>query len=242
MVRIKKTKKEKGSVTVETALFLVIFIGFYLAILAFGRLAYAEIIMQQALDATAMQISQYSYVLTKMGAVNAINQTSANASQMRGDIDTITQGVTDIYGAFSSVTDGDITEEDVNTVLSAVNSGKTAYNVASDYFKDPKGLLTGLLAVGKEGLEEEGLRLLVGWIAKGQIESYLESITSNPDTYLKKLGVVDGLDGISYDDCSLVANQTQDVVVTVEFYVENPVSIFGIQKRKVRLSASTRVW
>jgi hypothetical protein len=242
MMSIQKTKKENGMVTVETAVFLVIFLGAYLAILAFGRLAYAEIVMQQALDATAMQISQYSYVLTKMGAVKAINETSAEAAQTKSDISTVTQGVTDIYSAFSSVTDGDITEDDVNTVLGAAESGKTAYNVASSYFKNPKGLLTGLLAVGKEGLEEEGLRRLTGWIAKGQIESYLESVTSDPDAYLKKLGVVDGLDGIDYDRCSLIADQTQDVVVTVEFYVENPVSIFGIQKRKVRLSASTRVW
>jgi hypothetical protein len=235
-------KKERGSITIETALFLVIFIGFYLAILDFGRLAYAEIVMQQALDATAMQISQYSYVLTKMGAVKAINQTSATAAKTKENLNTVSQGVSDIYSAFSSVTDGDITEDDVNSVLSAAESGKKAVNVASDYFKNPKGLLTGLLAVGKEGLEEEGLRLLVGWIAKGQIEAYLESITSDPDAYLKKLGVVDGIDGITYDRSSLIANQTQDVVVTVEFYVENPISIFGIQKRKVRLSASTRVW
>lgn len=238
----RKIKRENGSVTVETSLFLVIFIAFYLTILGFGRLTYAEIVMQQALDATAMQISQYGYVLTKLGVVKAINETSKEAEGTKKDINTVKTGITDVLGAFSSLTDGDITEEEINSISSAVDSGKEAYGVASGYFKDPKGLVTGLLAVGKEGLEQKGLQLLAGWIAKGQIEAYLESINSNPDEYLKKLGVVDGINGISYDGCSIAANQTQDIVITVEFEVESPISLFEITKRKVRLSASTRLW
>lgn len=242
MERIRNFKKECGSVTVETALFMIIFLGFYLAILNYGRLAFTEIVMQQALDTTAMQISQYSYILTKIGAVEKINQTSADAESTKTDIQTVTEGVSGIYSAFADMSDGEVTVADMEGLMDAVAEGQDAWNVSMEAFKDPEGLLKGLLAVGKEGIEQTVMQLIVGKICQAQIESYLETFSSDPDRFLRGLGVVDGLDGIDYTNCSLIADQTQDVVVTVEFEVENPIKMFGITKRKVRLSASTRVW
>ena len=241
-LEIRKRKNDSGLVTVETALFLVIFMAFYLTILWFGRLAYAEIVMQQALDATAMQISQYGYVLTKTGVVSAINKTAKEAEETKKNIETVKTGIQDFTSALDGVSDYDISDSDIEKIKTAYGSGKEAYTVASGYFKDPKGLLTGLLAIGQAKAENQVLTYLVGAIASGQIEGYLESICEDPDAYLKRLGIVDGLAGLDFSQSSLIADQTQDVYVTVEFRVKSPISMFNIGERTVRLSASTRIW
>lgn len=259
-------------ITIETALFMLIFAAFYFTILDFGRLAYAEIVMQQAVDATAMQISQYGYVLTKMGVIAELNNTAKDAEETQEKIDTVKKGVTDVTDTFLDLTDVsslqnldlsdlDTTESTINDkyqeIQDTMGSVQDAAAVASDAFEDPEGLLSGLLAVAKKDTEEKVIQVIIGKIVEGQIKSYLKGVSDyEPDVYLKRLGVVDGIKGLRYDGgwdgdnkilvkeygCSLAANNTQDVVVTVDFYVESPISFFGLAKRKVRLCATTRVW
>ena len=62
-----KSREEKGSITLEASIFLVLFIVFYMMMMGLIQIVRAQVILQYAANETAREISQYSYVLTKTG-------------------------------------------------------------------------------------------------------------------------------------------------------------------------------
>ena len=63
-------KENKGSLTVEASLSLIIFIFAFLSILYLCKFARAQIVLQHAVNQTAKEISQYSYLTNKLGLKN----------------------------------------------------------------------------------------------------------------------------------------------------------------------------
>lgn len=237
------SKREKGSMTIEAALFLVFFLAAFLTIINIGRLVQAEMIMQHAINNTAMQISKYGYILTKTGIAGELVGTSNEAKKFKSDVNEVTSAVVEFSDAVDGMNSGEITEEDVNKVINAASNAQGAVNIVKGYFKEPKGLLTGLLAVGKEGVERKVCSLIVARIAEGQVESYFENITDDPDGYLEDLGIVGGMDGLDFSDSTLLADGTKDINIIVRFKVKNNMfPIFDFGEYDMCLSASTRIW
>lgn len=238
-----KQQREKGSMTVEAALFLVIFLMGFLTIINFARLARAEVIMQHAINGTSMQISQYGYLLTKTGIAQELVQTANEAKKSKSDIQKIGSAVSNLSDALGGVATDGVTEESVNNLMNAVSDSEGAYQIASDYFKNPKGLLNGLIALGKNSLEEYATTTLVSKMAKSQVELYLSQMSDDPDAYLEGLGIVGGMEGLNFQESKCIAGGTKDICIVVKFSVENqmfPWMSFGTKEMK--LSASTRIW
>ena len=91
-----KSREEKGSITLEASIFLVLFIVFYMMMMGLIQIVRAQVILQYAANETAREISQYSYVLTKTGIVEKRVSTSSqaaafteNASQLMDDIEKV---------------------------------------------------------------------------------------------------------------------------------------------------------
>lgn len=240
-------KQERGSMTVEAALFLVAFLAAFLTIINFGRLAKVQIVMQHALNNTAMQISQYGYILTRTGMADEINKTSEDAKKFKSDADTVATSVMELSDAIGSVAgnaaNGNISIDDIEDLIGAVNGSQDAINIGKEYFKNPKGLLTGLLAVGKDEIGNQVRTLIVSRIAESQIESYIEKLSSDPDKYLENLGIVEGLEGLDFSKSTLLADGSKDVNIVIKFKVSNKMfPMFDFGEHDMYLSASTRIW
>ena len=236
-------RRQKGSMTVEASLLLVIFMMGFLTIINFARLARAEVIMQHAVNGTAMQISQYGYLLTKTGVAGKLTETANDAKQIRSDINEVGSAVSSLSDAIGGVATNGVTKESVEELSNAVSGGKDAYNITKGYFQDPKGLMEGLIVLGKNVVEEKTATFLVSKIAESQIELYLKQMTDDPDAYLEGIGIVGGLDGLNFSDSRCIAGGTKDITIKVEFRVKNqmfPWIDFG--ERRMRISASTRIW
>ena len=233
----------KGSLTVEAACFLVIFVMAFMLVVSFGRLARAQVVMQHAINDTALQISQYGYVLTKAGVTGQLVQTGNRAKQVRSDSAQIVGAVSELSNAIGGISDGGISESDIGQLRSAASSMQDAGNIVSGYFKDPQSLLTGILALGQAGVEEYVGSAVISHIAGDQVEAYLGTLTDDPNAYLKELGIVGGLDGLDFSDSRFAAGGTQDVQITVRFTVKNqmfPMLDFG--ERELCINATTRIW
>lgn len=237
-------KQERGSMTVEAALFLVIFLMAFLTIINFGRLARAQIIMQHAINGSAMQISQYSYILTKTGIIDPIVATANNAKQVRSDANEVINAVTEFSNAVDGVAaGGEVTDADIDNLIQAASDAEGAVNIVTGYFKNPRGLFTGILAVAKEDVERRVTTLIVSRIAESQVEAYFEEITDDPDAYLEGLGIVGGLEGLDFSESEYVAGGTKDINITVRFTVKNQMfPMFDFGEHEMRLNASTRIW
>ncbi len=238
-----KRQREKGSMTVEAALFLVIFLMGFLTIINFARLVRAEVAMRHAINGTSMQISQYGYLLTKTGIAKELTQTANEAKQIKSDISEVGSAVSNLSDALGGVATSGVTEESVNHLIDAVSDSGGAYQIAKSYFQNPKGLMNGLIALGKNSLEEYAATALVSKIAESQVELYLSRISDDPDAYLEGLGIAGGIEGLHFQESKCIAGGTKDICIVVEFSVENqmfPWMSFGTKKMKV--SSSTRIW
>lgn len=71
--------KQGGIITVEASLILTIFIAAYMALLSMLNVYRAYTSIQNAIDQSAKQISEYSYIAKKLGVHN-IGQTASNES------------------------------------------------------------------------------------------------------------------------------------------------------------------
>lgn len=236
-------KKEKGSLTVEAAVFLVLFLAAFLTLLNFARLTRAQTVMQHAINGTAMQISQYGYLLTKTGMAAAMGQCADDAKVTRSNISEITSAVSGLSGAVQNLGNG-ISEETVTGLVDAIQDADAAADIARGYFNNPEGLLTGLAAVGKSDLENAVCTAVVSKMAEGQLEAYLEELVDDPDAYLEEIGIVGGMDGLDFGDSALILEGgKKDINITVRFKVKNqmfPFLDFG--EHEMCLNASTRLW
>lgn len=236
-------RREKGSLTVEAAVFLVLFLAAFLTLLNFARLVRAQTVMQHAINGTAMQISQYGYLLTKTGMADAMGQCADDAKETRSNISEIASAVSDLSGAVQNLGNG-ISEETVTGMITSIQDAGAAADIAEGYFRDPQGLLAGLAAVGKSELENAVCTAVFSKIAEGQLEAYLEALVEDPDAYLEEIGIVGGMNGLDFRDSKLVLEGgKKDISITVRFKVKNkmfPFLDFG--EHEMCLNASTRLW
>ena len=242
-----KKEKQRGSLTVEAALFLVLFLAAFLTLLNFARTARVQVVMQHAINSSAMQISQYGYILSKTGVIGHMGAAADLAGATREDVGKIVSAANQFAGAVENVGTGTIDDATIQMIAdAALGQGEMgeAAGIAENYFKEPKGLLTGLASIAVSGLTDRANTFVIGKIAKAQVESYLEEITDDPDEYLKGIGIVDGLSGLRFEQSKLTtAGNSKDLDITVRFKVKNqmfPMLDFG--EHEMCINASTRLW
>lgn len=234
---------KKGSVSVEAALFLSIFLMAFLTLINFARMTRAEVAVQHAINGSAMQISQYGYLLSKSGVIDSMGSAADKAAQTKADINQVISAVSDLAGAAGHAADG-ITPESVNDLISSMENAHGAAGIVEGYFRNPKGLLTGIAAIISSGAQTEASRFLISRIAKEQVREYLELYTDDPDGYLEGMGVVGGLEGLNFEKTKLsVEGGAKDLQITVTFtYKNNMFKDMDFGEHKMILNASTRLW
>lgn len=112
-----RTENNRGSLTVEALLFLIPFIMAFCTIINAARFVQAEVIIHHAITQTAKQISTYSYVLTKAGITQMMQDTNGKSEKFQATVDeaiSSIEGLADAAGEPSALAEG---------VFSLVKSG-----------------------------------------------------------------------------------------------------------------------
>lgn len=105
----KREKNSKGSLTVEALLFLIPFIMAFCTIINAARFVQAEVIIHHAITQTAKQISTYSYVLTKAGITQKMQETNVKSEEFQATVDEAMnsiEGLADAAGEPSALAEG----------------------------------------------------------------------------------------------------------------------------------------
>ena len=129
-------KKDKGSITLEAAIFLSMFLLAYLAFMDLVQAARAQMILQYTLNETAKELSQNSYILTKTGIVEQSVKTGQKSKEFQGKTEEMLNSVIDFGNAIAG--DGDV-----------IKSADVAYENVSDYFSNSDDIVQGLISVVK---------------------------------------------------------------------------------------------
>lgn len=259
-------KKEKGSLTAEAAIVLVIFIFGYISIITIGSFIRAQMIIQYSITQAAKDISAYCYLVSKTGVLDDSKDLSQEAGAFKKDTDTVIDTVVKLYDAVSegaehitnSVTEiqenkdisgkldsleklGGEAQENYQNILNAANA---MADTGSDYFSDPRAIMKGLGAVAKDAAFSQVKSIaLAAPISKALVKRQVDLYNTNGNSkdILEKLGVVDGMDGLNFTGSTLF-NDGKTITVRVTYSMKVDYPFFDMKEFHFIQTVSTEAW
>ena len=228
-----KEKSEKGGITLEASVFLVVFIVFYLAMMDLIQIARAQVILQYAANETAREISQYSYVLTKTGIVKKRLSTSAQAATFTADAASLLDDVKKV---------GDMLLEGGDVAGAAQQAGQHAQN----FFGDPDALMNNIFSLIKTKGADILSDAVVEGIVKSVVEEQIENMSAKgADKYLKDLGIDDGMGGLDFSDSEWANTANGDIPelkVSIIYTIDFHLGVIELKPRTFKVCAKTGLW
>jgi hypothetical protein len=258
MVNLKSTK---GSLTVEAAVVLPIFICAIFTIAFIIKIIYVHEIIQHSITESAVELSSYSYLYSIAG-FKELNDTLENTMQQKEQqakqsISTVVDAYQS-YNVFSkkiakpsdNIDSSSIyeTEESMNNLMENMNQIMAMFK---EIQSDPESYGKSVIALGGRSVYDTVKASLLGTMVKANMGKYLktENIT-DANIRLKNLGVTDGISGLNFDKSSLfVASdgvdgsasiEDIDIIVSYKFNFQLPIPI--IKEVEVIQRATVRGW
>lgn len=232
-----KKERENGSITVEAALFLPLFLFAFLSIYNLISFARAQVIMQYAADQAAKEVAQYSYILEKMGILGALDELYLTEAGFEENIQSIKNNLEIIQSAAGEAIEG---ESVIESGLEAGTALKDTYDTVQTYVEDPASFIEGVLAAFKIDAYNGISRYMVNDLAKSCVLKQLSIAGGNGDplAYQESLGI----SNLSMSRTRWCEDGTRDVKIVIDFDVTNRIPFFFMEPRSYRVCASTRVW
>lgn len=209
-------KSERGAIVIEATLSVTMFMFALLTVYSMFHVCLAQARIGAALNSTAKEISQYSYMYDLTG----LNEKQANLAANGGAAESILgdnfSEVKDLYGAFSGIARGA-----TSIVSSPENAESFAYYALNAGIDQVKGSAAGELA-----------RMLMR-----------KHFGSEPDKLLKRLGVERGMSGLSFVKTRIFdSGEDSDILLDVRYQV-TVVKLLNIDmKLNFELCAKTKAW
>ena len=206
-------KSERGAVLIEAALSLTVFMFAMLTLFSMYHVCLAQARIGAALNATAKEISQYSYVY----ALTGLNDKQS--------------GLANQGGAAQAV---------LSDNLSEVNSLYDAFmGVAGTISQIPDNSESFLAYTLNEGVDlVKGTAC--GMLARGLMKKHFGS---DPDGFLEGLGIEGGMSGLSFIKTRLfVDGQSEEILLDVRYQV-TVIKLLNMDiKLNFEQCAKTRAW
>lgn len=232
---IKKKKCCRGSITMEAAIFLTLFILFYMAMMDLIQIAKAQVLLQYSINEVAKEVSVYSYVLTKTGITGKRLNTSEQANEFVGK----TTAVVDAIGKVSStLSSGDA----VGTFSAVENAGTAVQDFAGEVDELPENILSLLKTAGADMASD----FAIEEVAKAEVRKQIEMMSGkDPDRFLQDLGIVGGFNGLDFSD-SKWANEKEGEIpvleIAVTYTIDYNLGYLELEPRQYKLVAKTGIW
>ncbi len=238
-----KENHEKGAITIEASIALTCYLFLFLMVYSLLTICRAQATIQVALNATAKEISQYSYVYALTGLNKAFGDfqqgtqdTEKDVNDTIGKVVTAFEGVQNIGGQASSI---DVTS--LNEMMNdfgelSESAEKTGADIDAvkkkleEQAKDPKKLLLGMARLlGSKALEEGKSRLIAEPIARALVQKHLKrSDKDTAEAFCKSVGIVPGTylltksyyNGIDFSRSTLFPYGSDEITIVANYKIK----------------------
>lgn len=180
-------KDEHGYITVETISAFLLFTLLVVAILSLISIVTVQARIHSAITQACQTVSMYSYVLDLTGAASHIQNNSAKAGAVQGQIDTFKSNVNGLLDGIENLKPDQIGEKG-EAVLNQAWTG------IDNTVSDPKTMIQYLLNYGLNQVGSAAFEAMI----RPLVGRYLTNGTLSGDQYLKNYGVEAGLDGLDF--------------------------------------------
>lgn len=249
----KKKWNERGSVVVEATIALPVFMIAMFFIINLIQIFALHNRVQFALNAAAHELAAYSYLYSASGLKGAEETVNADANAYAKPIDTAASNVVSFLDSVQTLRAdagelkqqlqepklsmdygnglADQAQKLGNQISTTVETGKQAADSLGQLVSDPKGTAVGaayiLAEAGGYKLKANAGSLL----ARSLMRKYLETGNTSADEYLKRRGVIDGYDGLSFSGSSILngIESNNDGERLIDFVVEYDIDLTMFQ-------------
>lgn len=233
-------KSERGAVTIEATLCLTAFIFAIVTLLSAVDVCLAQARISVAIDATAKEISQYSYLYGLTGLNEIKAELKNQGASTEAQIDNTMKGINNVFNAIQSIgdtgTSTDIT--DPSEVTSAFNKIKGEAGSIKQSASDLKGIMEGIkddpksfiFGIAKlaasDALDYATSRLIAEPIATAMVQKHLKNTdTQETEQFLKKLRIVPDasgshLGGLDFSESSLFMYGSDEIRIVVKYKIK----------------------
>ncbi len=236
---LRNLKKENGSVTIEATISLSAFMFAIVTILTIVNICIVQARISYALNTTAKEISQYSYLYSLTGLNDSQSKLYEAGKEGTKDITKILSDINTVYNEIENLGNtGNQSPENIDDIMSAWDSavgsvdniesaGSSLYDTISDIASDPKNLMFGIAKLAaSEGFDLVKSRLIAAPLAKTMVQRHLVNTKDGDvDAYLKYLGVVPAangsyLDGLDFSQSTLFPYGSNEIRINVSYDVK----------------------
>lgn len=194
---MKKFKKdENGYIVVETIGSFIMFVFFMLSIISLINIVVVQARTHYAITQAANTVSMYTYALCLTGVTDGLQGMDEKSSEAIDEANTMIENVDTLFGTLDSISqDGfnsDKFDQGYESAENIVEQGK-------GLIEDPKGTLKLLLGYGGNEIAKQLFSLVV----KPVVKNYLANGEQTADEYLRGFNVIDGVDGLKFNDIDI---------------------------------------
>lgn len=263
-----RARTQSGAAVVEGIISFVCFLFVLFTILNVVNYCRAQALISNAVDSAAKEMSQYAYFYKMSGlqklseevSVNSQNG-AANLNDIIGTVDTLyksvgtaandsVEGYTNTMNAVSSGTVGleDVqnTLQNLSNDMRDINTGmNSVMNAFSRVGNDPMLYMRSLAALAaNDALDGAKTYLIAAPLARLFMAKHFGESMNDASEALKKLGVVDGLDGMNFNASTIFSSSAPDEVHIVVYYRLQLLQVFEFAEVKLSIckEARTTAW
>jgi len=219
----------------EATLFLSLFLCMYMALMDMVQIVRTQTILQYAVNESAKEISQSTYILTKAGIVRRSAETTDKRKQFEGKTEDMLNSVIELGNA---ITSGD--------VVTSVQQAQITVDNVETYFSNSDDLMQGIIAVVKGGTADMAKDFVIEKATEGIVKKQVNYLCDgDADAYLEKLGVKNGLEGLDFSKSEWFSGGTEDIAeikIVCRYTMHYDLGFFDLGDRTYTVCGRTAVW
>ncbi len=255
-------RHEEGSVTVEAAVALPIFMFAIITILSLVNVCMAQARITAAVNSTAKEISQYSYMYALTGFKETHESWANGGNSTAGQVNKVVKTANDVFNAIEGLAETNLQGADNTDALLqqmqgligdpqalASNASQIA-SIVKGWAKNPRDLIFGMVKlVASNALDAGVSHFIAAPLSKHMCEKHLVNEENGDiEQYLKALQIVPDevtglyLDGLDFSQSTLFAGGDDRIVITCKYKIKMlqllPIDI----ELTFRSTAITKIW
>ena len=211
-------RDERGSMVVEAALALPIFMFAIITILSITNICSAQALMANSINGIAKDMGKYSYIYCKVGG-NSANQ--------------------NLEGKGSSAKEATASIMDATTLKSLIDStGDLVYQASTD-----SEMAESIFYMIGNDIKNEAANTIADSICEKVLEDRLTSEGYTADSILRHYGIEEGLSGLDFSNSDILGSNEPGVITIVVEYDVKVIDLLGIDyKFHFVQSAKANMW
>ncbi len=256
--------RKEGSLTVEAAVALPVFVCVIMSIAFFIKVVYVHELIQHTISETANQLSTYSYIYSASGIKEMHDQTVDELNIQKEKLREQAAVLVDcadavrafpgevgeaVSGAEETIENPSVGQavEDLEELSRPVNElvekFKKTQKVVEEIAGDPKGEFGSLVCVfARAGMEDLKAELLLEPLSKALMVKYLGGKSvEEANRRLLSLNVVNGLDGLDLSGSRLFEDK-ENIELVVRYRIKPSLPINLLPELQVVQRAYVRAW